>query len=142
MAITLSNTFVNALLAHSATAGQSALADQIGGGTVVIYSGTAPAGPNTALSGNTVLATFTLSASTSQGAASGGSMNLAFSATTVTASASGTATFFRMLNSTPAALIQGTVGTSGADFNLTNTTIASGDSVSFTGTPSISWPVA
>jgi hypothetical protein len=141
MAITLSNTFVNALLAHNATAGQSALADQIGGGSVVVYSGTPPTGANVALSGNTALATFTLSAAASQGAASGGSMNLVFSATTVTASAAGTATFFRMLNSSPASLIQGSVGVSGADFNLTNTTIASGDAVSITGTPSISLPV-
>jgi hypothetical protein len=138
VAILLSNTFTNNLLGT----GTQGVATQIGGGTLIIYSGSAPAGPNEALSGNTVLATFTFSAAGSQGSPSAGVMNLSFSATTVTASASGTATFFRIANSGAAALIQGTVGTSGADFNLSSTTITSGDNVTITGTPTISWPVA
>jgi hypothetical protein len=141
MAILLSTTFANALLAHDAVAAQSAVADQLGGGTLVMYSGTAPAGPNEALSGNTALATFTFSAAASQGTPSAGSMTLAFSATTVTAAATGTATFFRIISSGATALIQGTVGTSGADWNLTSTAITSGDNVSITGTPTIAWTV-
>jgi hypothetical protein len=39
-------------------------------------------------------------------------------------------------------LFQGTVGTSGADATITNTSVASGDSISISGTPSISFPVA
>lgn len=137
MAILLSTTFSNNLLGT----GTQGVATQIGGGTLIIYSGTAPAGPNEALSGNTALATFTFSAAGSQGTPSGGSMTLVFSATTVTAAATGTATFFRIANTTPTALIQGTVGTSGSDFNLSSTGITSGDNVSITGTPSISWTV-
>lgn len=138
MAITLSNTFTDNLLLGSSAVGVD---QQIGGGTLVVYSGTAPAGPNEALSGNTVLATFTFSAAGSQGAPAGGSVNLSFVATTVTASASGTATFFRILDSSGNALIQGSVGTSGADWNLSSTAITSGDNVSITGTPSIAFPV-
>jgi len=138
MAILLSTTFVNKLLGTSTTAG---VAEQIGGGTLVAYSGSAPAGPNEALSGNTALATFTFSAAASQGTPASGSMTLAFSATTVTASATGTATFFRILDSGGNALVQGVIGTSGQDWNLSSTAITSGDNVQITGTPSISWTV-
>lgn len=137
MAITLSNTFTNNLLGT----GTQGVATQIGGGTLIVYSGTPPAGPNEALSGNTALATFTFNAAGSQGTPSAGVMNLSFAATTVTASASGTATFFRIANSGTTALIQGTVGTSGSDFNLSSVNITSGDNVTITGTPTISWPV-
>lgn len=138
MAITLSNTFANALLGTSTTAG---VAEQIGGGTLVIYgvgTGT-PAGPNEALLSNAVLATFTLSAAGSQGAPSAGVMNLAFTALTVSVAATDTATFFRIKNSGGAALIQGSVGTSGADWNLSSVAFGSGDNVTITGTPTISW---
>lgn len=137
MAILLSTTFANDLLEHAGIT----VADQFGGGTLVIYSGTAPAGPNEALSGNTALVTFTFSAGTAQGAPSGGVMNLAFAATTVTVAASGTGTFFRVLNSGGTALIQGTVGTSGSDWNWTSVGFTSGDAASITGTPSIAWTV-
>lgn len=137
MAILLSSTFTDNLLGT----GTEGVAVQIGGGTLVVYAGTPPAGPNEGLSGNTVLATFTFSASGSQGSPAGGVMDVVFAATTVTAAASGTAAFFRILNSAATALIQGTVGTSGADFNLSSTAITSGDNVSITGTPTIYWPV-
>jgi hypothetical protein len=133
--ILLSNTFANALLQHGGTS----LADQFGGGTLVVYSGTPPTGPNEALSGNTVLATFTYAAATAWSAPSVGVENLDFASQTVTAVATGTATFFRILNSSSQALIQGTVGTSGADFNISSTSITSGDNVAITGTPTIAW---
>lgn len=135
MTILLSNTFANALLQHGGTS----LADQFGGGTLVVYSGTPPTGPNEALSGNTVLATFTYAAATAWSAPSVGVENLDFASQTVTAVATGTATFFRILNSSSQALIQGTVGTSGADFNISSTSITSGDNVAITGTPTIAW---
>lgn len=139
MAITMSQTFVDALLNHDAVAGASAVADQIGGGTLVIYSGTAPTGANEALSGNTALATFTLSAAASQGTAGApGTIALAFAATTVTASATGTATFFRFISSGATALIQGLIT---ADFSLSSTSITSGDNVSITGTPTLGFPI-
>lgn len=136
MAITLSNTFADNLLGT----GTEGVAVQIGGGSLIIYSGTPPAGPNESLVGNTVLATFTFSASGSQGSPSGGVMDLEFSATTVTAAATGTATFFRILDDVgPNALIQGSVGTSAADWVLSSTSISMGDSITITGTPTIAW---
>jgi hypothetical protein len=138
MAILLSTTFTDNLLGT----GTEGVAVQIGSGTLVVYAGTPPAGPNEGLSGNTVLATFTFNASGSQGTPAGGVMSLSFAATTVTAAASGTATFYRMISSGAAALVQGTVGTSGADFNLSSVTVTSGDNVTITGTPTISWPVS
>ena len=136
MTITLSNTFADNLLGT----GTEGVAVQIGGGTLIIYAGTPPTGPNESLSGNTALATFTFSASGSQGSPSGGIMDIAFAATTVTAAATGTATFFRISDDVgPNALIQGSVGTSGADFNLSSTSISMGDSVTITGTPTIAW---
>lgn len=139
MAITLSNTFTDNLL----WTGTQGVATQIGGGTLVVYAsgGSPPAGPNEVASG-TVLATFTLSAAASQNggvAPTAGSMNLAFANQTVTAAASGTADYFRVISSSSVALLQGTVGTSGADWNLSSTTITTGDQVSITGTPTISW---
>lgn len=135
MAITLSNTFADNLLGT----GTEGVATQIGSGSLIIYSGTPPAGPNESLAGNTVLATFTFSAAGSQGSPSAGVMDLSFSATTVTAAATGTATFFRILDSSPAALIQGSVGTSAADWVLSSTSISMGDNVTITGTPTIAW---
>lgn len=140
MAITLSNTFTAALLAHDATGGQSAIADQVGGGTFVAYAsgGSPPAGPNEAASG-TVLATWTFSAASAQGTPAAGSMSLAFSSQTVTAGNNGTADYFRVLNSSGTALIQGTIGVSGADWNISSTTVTSGDQMAITGTGTISW---
>jgi hypothetical protein len=68
-------------------------------------------------------------------------MTIVFSATNVTATGSGTADYFRILNSGSTALIQGSVSTVGADWNLSSTTVNNGDNVSITGTPSISWVV-
>lgn len=141
MALGLSTTFVNTLLGTGTTAG---VPEQFGGGTLVLYSGTAPAGPNEALSGDTVLATFTFSAAGSWSAPSAGVLNMALAATTVTAAATGTASFFRILNSSGTALIQGTVTATGGggDITISSTSITSGDGVSITGTPTISWAVA
>lgn len=145
MTILLSSTFTDNLLGT----GTEGVATQIGGGTLVVWanSGSNPAGPNESTNG-TALATFTFAAAGSQGSPSAGVMNLQFSAGSgtatnpiVTASASGTAAYFRINASGGTALIQGTVGTSGADFNLSSVAITSGDNVSITGTPSISWPV-
>jgi hypothetical protein len=102
-------------------------------GTLVIYSGTQPTNPDTALSGNTALATFTFSA-TAFGSASHVSSNeqitASFSASTVTASATGTATFARMFASNGTTVIGDlTVGTSGSDVNLNSTSITSGGNV-------------
>lgn len=136
MSITLSNSFANNLLGT----GTEGVATQIGGGTLVLYAsgGSPPAGPNESVVG-TVLATFTFSAAGAQGSPSSGSMALAFAASTVTATGTGTADYFRVISSGSAALIQGSVAATGADWNLSNTVITSGDSVQITGSPSFSW---
>jgi hypothetical protein len=139
MSITLSSTFTDNLLGTSSTAG---VAEQIGAGTLVLYAsgGSPPAGPNESATG-TVLATFTFSSAGSQGSPSAGAMTIVFNATSVTATGTGTADYFRILNSGSTALIQGSVSTTGADWNLSSVTVNSGDSVAITGTPSISWVV-
>lgn len=121
----------------TATANQ--LADQLdaytnaggGAGKIIIYNGTEPATADTALSGNTVLATFTLSA-TAFGNAASGVITLAGVPLTVAASASGTASFFRLLRFDNAVVLQGSVNTSGAQLNLNTTTITSGVNVTIT----------
>ncbi|SRR6266498_4522696 len=138
MAITLSTTFTDNLLGT----GTEGVATQIGGGTLILYAsgGSPPAGPNEAPTG-TVLATFTFSAAGSQGTPAAGSMTIVFAATTVVATGSGTADYFRIKDSGGTALIQGSVGTSGADWNLSGVVVNVSDNVSITGTPSISWVV-
>lgn len=102
-------------------------------GTVIIYSGTQPTNPDTALSGNTALATFTFNSSAC-GSATHVSSNEqvagSLAASTVTASATGTATFARMFE-TGGTVVVGdfTVGTSGSDINLNSTSITSGGNV-------------
>lgn len=101
-------------------------------GKIIIYSGTEPATANTALSGNTVLATFT-GGSPVFGAASGGIITLSGTPLTVAASATGTATFFRAFKTDGTTVVfQGTVGTSGQQLNLNTTSITSGVNVTIT----------
>lgn len=103
---------------------------QIGAsGLLRIYDGTPPADVNTALSGNTLLAELALSATFAPAAASGLLTANAISNDT-SADATGTATFFRLLTSAGVAVVQGTVGTSGADLNMPSTSITSGGTVS------------
>jgi hypothetical protein len=138
MTIQVSTAFAHDLMEHTGVT----VADQIGLGTLVIYNGTPPIGPDTALSGNTACATFTFTAASTQ-SDTNGVLSLAFSSQTVTASASSGsspgATFFRIINSSSAAIIQGTVAASGADFNLSSIVITSGDNVTITGTGTITF---
>lgn len=138
MTLQVSTAFANALVGKS-----KSVSDILAGGSLIVYSGSVPAGPSTALTSQTALATFTLSALASWAATgSSGSETIPFSATTVTASASGTATFFRFLASsdTTTGQIQGNI--TGDGVTITNTSIASGDNVTVTGTPTISMPNA
>lgn len=97
-----------------------------------LYSGTQPTNPDTAITSQVLLATLTCSATF--GTESGGIETLnAITAGTGTASAgAGTAaTWFRITTSGGTAHIDGTVGTTGCDLNLTGTTtIATGQQVS------------
>lgn len=106
-------------------------ANTSGPGKIILYGGSEPATADTAPSA-TVLATFTLSA-TAFGAASNGVITLAGVPLTVAASASGTATHFRLTRGNGTTVIlQGTVGTSGAQLNLNTVTITSGVNVTIT----------
>jgi hypothetical protein len=123
------------------TAARNAAADGVvdlldagaGAGTLKIYTGSQPATGDTAESG-TLLATFTLS-DPAFGAASSGVATAAAIANT-TGVAAGTAGWFRAEDSTGANVLDGTVGTSGAELNLNTTTISVGLTVSIT-----SWTV-
>jgi hypothetical protein len=101
-------------------------------GFLRIYSGTAPATVGTALSGNTLLAELTLN-STFAPSASSGVLTLNSITQDSSADATGTASFWRIYKSDgTTAVMQGTVGTSGADLNLNTVSIASGGPVSVT----------
>lgn len=123
-----------------ATTARNAMADALvdlldagsGAGTIQIRSGTRPADPNTAATG-TLLATVTL-ADPAFGSASTGVATLADPAP-VTAGASGTATWFRALDSTGAAVMDGRVTATGGggDLTLATTSLTSGLSVDITG---------
>lgn len=102
-----------------------------GAGSLRIYSGTPPSDADSALSGNTLLAQLTMS-DPSAGAASGGDWTASSITADSSADATGTASFFRILDSDANVVLQGTVGTSGADLNLNSTAITSGDNVSVT----------
>lgn len=120
----------------------TALGTQIGASaTLVMYNGTAPTNANTALSGNTALATLALSASAFSGYsfnatggpnANGAEVATMGAITNATASATGTAVFWRILTSGGTAILQGGIGTSGADLILNTTSITSGSTVSIT----------
>lgn len=99
----------------------------LNGGTVQIYSGTQPATPDTALSGNTLLVTLTLNATAFANASAGTAT--ANSITSGVAAATGTASFFRAFTTGSAAVIDGSVGTSGADMTIPSTSIVSGTTI-------------
>lgn len=101
-----------------------------------IYSGTMPTDSDTALSGNTLLAQLTMSA-TAFGAASdanpGGRITAASITSDSSADATGTATFFRILTQSAGTVcLQDSVGTSGAGMNLNTTSITAGSTVACT----------
>jgi hypothetical protein len=103
-------------------------------GRLRIYSGTAPADVNTALSGNTLLADLSMS-DPAFGAASGGVSTAAAITADSSADATGTASFFRVgawdgVTFTPT--FQGSCGTSGSDLNLSTTSITLGGTIAVT----------
>lgn len=99
-------------------------------GTLVIYSGSAPVSADAALSGNTVLASLPMAA-TAFGAAVAGVATAGTITTDSSADATGTATFFRVLETGGSLVVfQGTVGTSGAELNLSSVSIVATGTVS------------
>lgn len=102
-----------------------------GAATLRIYDGTPPATADTALSGNTLLAQLTMS-DPAFGAASNGVATASAITSDSSADATGTASFFRILDSNAVVIIQGTVGTATADLVLNTTSIVAGATVSVT----------
>lgn len=101
------------------------------GGTINIYNGTQPATGETALAGNTLLATLTFSGTSAPNAAAG---VLTFSAITEdsSADATGTATFARLRDSNGVDVIDMDVGVSGASINLNTVSIVAAGAVRMT----------
>jgi len=110
---------------------QTGLITYAGSGSIIrLYDGTQPANANTAISTQTLLVSLTVAGSF--GTDSNGTITLG-SVTSGTAVASSTATFFRIVKSDGTTVVMdGSVGTSGADMNLNSTTIASGQTVAIT----------
>jgi hypothetical protein len=100
-------------------------------GKLRIYSGSVPANVGTALGAQVLLADLALSSTFAAGA-SGGVLTANSITSDSSADATGTASFFRLTTSGGTAVLQGTVGTSGADLNLSTTSIVSGATVSVT----------
>lgn len=112
----------------AANASANAIGALLNGGTINIYSGTQPATADTALAGNTLLATLNLNA-TFAPSASGGVLT-ANAITGNAAVATGTATFFRAFKSDgTTAVFDGSVGTSAANLILPTVSIQSGVTV-------------
>ena len=108
---------------------QQGLITYAGSGAIIhIYDGTQPSNANTAISGQTLLVSLTISGSC--GTDSNGTITLS-SVTNGTAVATGTAQFFRITQSNGTTVVMdGSVGTSSADMILNNTSIATGQTVS------------
>lgn len=117
----------------AASAAVSAITANLGSGSVcTVYGGTAPAGPDTALSGNTALVSGTVTSWSSPvyNSTNGGMTSTAtFSAASYSPSAAGAATFARLATSGGTAEEQLTVGTSEADLILGTTSIQTGTTV-------------
>lgn len=101
-----------------------------GAGTLKIYTATRPANANTAVSGQTLLATLTFSdpafgAANTSGVATANSITQDSSA-----DATGTAAWARIETSTPGTVMDISVGTSGAELNLDSVSIVAGGTVS------------
>lgn len=97
-------------------------------GKLRIYDGTRPATGGTA---TTLLAELTFS-DPAFPAASGGSVTASAITADASANATGTATWFRVVDSNNVAVFDGDVGTSGSDLNLNTTSIVAGAAVSVT----------
>lgn len=106
---------------------QNAITATVGGSALLrIYSGTRPATGGTA---TTLLAELTCNA-TFAPAASGGVLTLNAITQDSSADATGTASWFRILTSAAVAQIDGNVGTSGSDLNMTTTSFVATQPVS------------
>ncbi len=123
---------LNTRLAVAARNAQlDALATLLNTGYLRIYDGSQPTDPDTA-AGATLLAELRLNA-TAFGAASAGVITAGAITDDSSANATGTAAWFRLLKSDgTSALVDGSVGTSGANLNLNSVALQIGAQVSVT----------
>lgn len=117
---------------HAAEAAIDAICAHLNSGKLRIYDGTQPAGPDTAIVAQVLLAELTFGA-TAFGAASDGVATANAITKDSAANATGTATWFRLTDSAgTAAFVDGSVGTSGCDLNLNTAAIVINAEVSVT----------
>lgn len=106
------------------------IASQIGAsGFLRIYSGTQPANPDTALSGNTMLANMPCSATFAPNA-SGGVLTANTISTETAADNSGTATWASLVTAGGTRIVDMSAGVSGTDLILNTAAISAGAAVS------------
>jgi hypothetical protein len=106
-------------------------------GILNVYSGTQPADGDTALSGNTLLASLTMNATAFSGPSGTASTDQTLTAGAIASDTSadntGTAAFFRLFKSDGTTkILDGSVGTSGADLNLNTVSLVAGATVAVT----------
>jgi hypothetical protein len=102
-------------------------------GYLRLYSGTRPVHPETALSGNTLLAELRFGATAFPAASGDGTRTANAITSDAAADATGTVTFFRAFKSDGTTVImQGDVSTSGASLNINSTQIQQNATVSVT----------
>lgn len=121
----------------AAIAACNSIVDKIDAGSAAgymnVYAGSKPSNVDTALTGQTLLATFEFNASAAFGNATdvapGARATLADVPITTTAVGTGTAAFFRVFDSDDVAIIDGTVGTTDSDAIIDNTSVVTGQDV-------------
>jgi hypothetical protein len=99
------------------------------GGTIKVYTGSQPAGPDTAVGAQVLLATFTMDATRAYAAAANGVAAMDATPTlTATGLAAGTAAWYRMADSNGVAVIDGAVTATGGggEMQLNTTTVSVG----------------
>ena len=119
--------FATALRTTRATAIRDAIDAGAGPGLLRIYDGSRPA---TGGSVTNLLAELTLSDPC--GTVTNGVLTFSAITQDSAANATGTATWFRIVTSASAFVLDGSVGTSGADLNLTTTSVTTGQPVQVT----------
>lgn len=125
---------------ETAQAEADAVAAKCNSGTLKIYGGSQPTDANTAVGAQTLLATLTFGSTAFAASSATGSTptrKATATANTITgdtsADATGTATWFRILKSNGTSVVMdGSVGTSGADLNLATTSLVAGEDVEVT----------
>lgn len=114
------------LAAATANAMANAVAALCDGGTLKVYDGAQPAGPDTAVTSQTLLATCAFANPAFSAAVAGVATAHAITQD-ASADASGTASWFRVLDSSGQPVLDGTIGVgSGFDCDVASTAVTAG----------------